>query len=732
MIGFLLISIPYQLFNGRLLIRGVSILIPHAQHIALLSFDNPVALMLTFENVESEIELVQVSQGWYSKSSVCGGASRIHFRNCVITTLFASAVDVPPVGDSTNACILELEVEMRNTSLSPHNQHAIVNVNPPSELLFISVTLTVLSCTAVLEDTSGQIFNTNGPPCDSVIRFVDVVISQQWTPYVISNFNFSSSTIYYTPIAPVSVVQLGSLRNSSVGFISCNVTVVQNSTTFLQSPAALLLSLSGEMSESSVTLRNSSFVVKRNRSSGSRLELFPPLLNLSGTEESMSIISLAAEVYVERSTFVNVYSIVSQLLLLTRNNNSLTMIDGCGNLWCPDSSSGVISGGIGVGCIRHLSSAAMVNVSTPLPAWLSIERCATTKSASLTLSSAETKSPIQESTTLTVRPTASLLLSSGTPTLQQLTTFPSSAEPPVVVQAAAVAIVAPLAGALLATSVAGVIQRSTIAIRFSDCTTSESRLSGQVVNELPPARGEHMAVSENPTRLSFGPAEGAMYRGAAVGNLLIFVGLALVIVPSVRIRSRCKKKSSQVPFSTSMAQLQLPGRAYVVYCVLLQPTITAATGVLLLGLSGPDIALAVVVLAALLILAVWPVWRVHEGCQHLVRCEVRPLGSGVVEYFVGRCVTWVPNSTAPAAYDLKPFDETFVEAANFSKQYSSFFGRVRSGLFCEVFFAFGFLWSMITGVVGALDPTDPNSCQAAQVTLVVVAALSLTSLVAVR
>ncbi|CUG87270.1 transmembrane protein, putative [Bodo saltans] len=77
-------------------------------------------------------------------------------------------------------------------------------------------------------------------------------------------------------------------------------------------------------------------------------------------------------------------------------------------------------------------------------------------------------------------------------------------------------------------------------------------------------------------------------------------------------------------------------------------------------------------------------------------------------------------------------DETVEGAKAFAQQYDTLIGRVSSGMLRELYFVFGCLWSVVSSVVGALDPEDPPSCKAAQITLLVLAVVSLLSLVAVQ
>jgi hypothetical protein len=322
----------------------------------------------------------------------------------------------------------------------------------------------------------------------------------------------------------------------------------------------------------------------------------------------------------------------------------------------------------------------------------------------------------------------------------QLVAVPDLLLPPAVVQALAVGVVAPVAGLALATSVAGVIQRNTVALRFSRCNSGDNVPQEQgpspPLGAGVPRRGESMAVSENPTRLSLGDREGAMYRGAAVGNALLLAAVCVLIVPVVFGYSRCEAKPLAI--GASLAKLRLPGRAFVALGILLQPTVTAAAGLLLLGpLSAGDAALSAVVLSALALLVAAPAWAVHRGCRQLVTARGVPLSGGAAGYIAGRRVTWVPRSLLPHTSSVENrgtwmLANSVAGAEQFSEQFNTLIGRVNSGVWREQFFLFGCLWSVITGVVGALDPDDFTSCRAAQVTMVAVPALSLVVLLAVR
>ncbi|CUI14719.1 membrane-associated protein, putative, partial [Bodo saltans] len=264
--------------------------------------------------------------------------------------------------------------------------------------------------------------------------------------------------------------------------------------------------------------------------------------------------------------------------------------------------------------------------------------------------------------------------------------------PPVVVQALVVAAAAPLASVALSASVAGVLQRNFVALKFSGCASSDARS-----NDIEPQRRQFMSVSENPTRLSFGVSAGAMYRGAAVGNMMLLAAAGALIVPVGLVYSRCKKQdagSAPPTLAFSLGQLRLPGRAFVVLAVLLQPTVTAAAGLLMISpLLVGDIVLTVVTMGVLLMIVGAPAWAVLRGCRVLVTAIDIPFRGGVVDYIAGRRVAWIPRSTLPlrSSGDWL-LDRSVAGAECFALQFNSFIGRVGSGAWRELYFLFGRGW----------------------------------------
>jgi hypothetical protein len=357
---------------------------------------------------------------------------------------------------------------------------------------------------------------------------------------------------------------------------------------------------------------------------------------------------------------------------------------------------------------------------------------------------------------------------------------PPSAETQVVVpqalQVVSVALMAPLAAATLTTSVAGVVQRGTLAVRFSHCPAPPPTNDDDAGRRSFAPRGSVMTISESPTRLTFGVMEGSMYRGAVVGNLAILTSALLLIVPIVWVRSRFRISAcaTTLTFGSVMASLKLPGRWFTIYSVLLQPTMTAVTGCLFITNHDimSDTILPVIAFAAMLVPAGAAMWTVRRGCNRLVthvRVAVphpqRPTNQRgaltVLRFIADRHGVWVPAPSLkrrsqvpqcpPTSSDTDGvsllssntatsmerggwfgLDKSISGAQLFASQFDTLIGRVRSGALSEGFFLFGFVWSVVSGVAGSLDPNDRPSCVAAQFLLLAVAAGSLISMLVIR
>ncbi|CUG92842.1 membrane-associated protein, putative, partial [Bodo saltans] len=207
-VGITTVANPYPFFNGTIIVRGVSITTTSASNSPLFNLDNPTVATLMFDGVDSVVGIVSISQGFNQKSVVCGSV-HILLDNCDINSTFDSAVVVPLAREiATLDCALALDVQAHNVTFSPRNHRTLVSVsNPPLLLLTISIKLTVRACKIVLQDASYQVLAivANTTAVNSMIQLINTEIVLQWTPYVESNFNFSSRTVYFTEIAPVSI-----------------------------------------------------------------------------------------------------------------------------------------------------------------------------------------------------------------------------------------------------------------------------------------------------------------------------------------------------------------------------------------------------------------------------------------------------------------------------------------------------------------------------------------------
>ncbi|CUG26363.1 membrane-associated protein, putative [Bodo saltans] len=217
-----------------------------------------------------------------------------------------------------------------------------------------------------------------------------------------------------------------------------------------------------------------------------------------------------------------------------------------------------------------------------------------------------------------------------------------------------------------------------------------------------------------------------MFRGAAVGSTALLAAACFAVIPVAALYRHFSERRSQVggsresSISSALARLRLPGRVFVVYSVLLQPTATACAGLLMLALSGGDIVLAVIVALLWFGVLLWFVWAVQCGCSRLVTARIIELsvGGGVLDFVVERRNDRVPQSHLHAddvslctepKWLLHPSHEG---AEHFAHQFSVLISSVGGGPWREQYYCFGCLWSVATGVVGALEweRTKPSRC----------------------
>ncbi|CUG88035.1 transmembrane protein, putative, partial [Bodo saltans] len=561
--------------------------------------------------------------------------------------------------------------------------------------------------------------------CKSFISTPPFSVVFRITPPLVTNESGGGPSIQNSVSQSLSSV----MRHASyttVSIDSSEFISFQNSTVLYTSqPPIFLLDVSGVFLESVVRISNTA--VMSSLVNGNTAAYTPPTVMQLSTLQSSKVV-------VVRATLVNILALLRVSNISSPlDNDVMVSIDVCSR-WCTNAASRALP--------LNCTDFTQVNIlnDTVMPAWLDVEilHSACTRSLSQSFSRTITSTrrlSLSRPITTTERnhmTTSATRILTPTVTIPLLSTIEPHVEQPVIVQAIAVGAVAPLAGAVLATGAAGVIQRSSVALRFTNCAWKEAH--EKEINSEPP-RGEFMAVSENPTRLSFGSKEGAMYRGATVGNTSILIAVCALVLPLGLLHLRLRRRLHNL--GASLGGLRLPGRVFVVYAVLLHPTVTAGAGLMMLHLSIADVVLAVIAFLFLSLLAMWFAWAVYRGCSKLViaapdgRCN-----AGLMDYIAGRRIIWIPRKPQlPGTTSNRTWllEESIDGAVCFAEQFDALIGRINAGgTYRALYFLMGCLWSVVTGVVGALSPNEPTSCLAAQVTLIIVPSLSMISIVIVQ
>ncbi|CUG09365.1 GPI-anchored surface protein, putative, partial [Bodo saltans] len=562
---------------------------------------------------------------------------------------------------------------------------------------------------------------------NSSIVFEDSVVYQTWETYV---------SYFGTVTPPVPLIQ-ADLNKTSIVITRCNIFVQQTSSP-IDPAVALLLSVSNSMTTSSLHFVNSSITVATNITSP--LRTFPISINAMSSSNitviNTTLTNLLALVQLRntssplnRNAIVDVgcsnswctpvdnrpCAPVALRYVLTTAPPPDVVVAVCSHSWSGSAAGYSVTSSSTQNTQPPSLSFSYSTSSTEPRGTASVANSATIAKDAVSLFLSMTASEIIKSSTVSVllsvtanesiNASPSVAASVSISTSRQNNSISSSTSPstynwsatesklapfiavndllpPAAVQAFVVAAAAPLASVALSTSVAGVLQRNFIALRFSGCASSDtSEPNGDIDGHQ---RGQFMSVSENPTRLSFGVSAGAMYRGAAAGNMLLFAAACALIVPLGLVYSRCEKKdagSAPRTLATSLGKLRLPGRAFVVPAVLLQPTVTAAAGLLMLSpLLAGDVVLSVVTMGVLVLLVGAPAWVVLRGCRVLVTAVDIPFRGGVVDYIAGRRVAWVPQSGLPLTGGGSwLLDRSVAGAECFALQFNSFICRVGSG-----------------------------------------------------
>ncbi|CUI14609.1 membrane-associated protein, putative [Bodo saltans] len=721
------VSVSYPQFAGDISARNCSF-VGEDDFVAIFDFSDLKRTTIALESVSVLsflLNVVRVNTLSFDISEITAvprslTISRSYLASASSLITFG-IVDTPNYRDVWNTVVIRhsnITIPALRELLSIEIDGSAVSlVAPPlgSHLVHLAMNFTLHRCVVSLASNTASLLAVLGPEgsatqapfpiiSNSTVRFEGVVIEQLWQAKLYMGYVFPA----------VSVIHLKNVSNTTIAFIACDVSVRQVSPASAVLRTALLLEIHGMFLHSSIVFERSSFAVdtRGNFTAPSALQM--PIIAFSSDVISTTIGIVA-------SNFTNIPIITSgaQLANLHRSTSAVFMV-GCHNRWCPKQQPSS-SNCMGLSIDNVYNKTEFVGSSAV------VTHCTST---SYTFTQ-----PKSNTSMVTLTPSVShsleFVLATPVPILSR-----TLAAAPAATQIFTVAIAAPLASAVLATSVAGVIQRSTVVLQFSTCTLDGDETR---VYALPP-RGQQLAINENPTRLSFGYATGSMYRGGAVGNSALLVGVCVAVIPAVALYHRFSQSNDDSPksISCSLARLRLPSRVFVVLSVLLQPTATACAGLLFLALSAGDVVLAVAAALLWFCVILWFVWAVQHGCSKLVvACMKPPRDDGAFDFILERPNDWVPqphltDATAPSTKLKWIMDASEKGAKHFALQFSVLIAPVGKGTYRQQYYCFGCLWSVITGVVGALDPSAASSCQLAQVTLVAVAALSLVSLVAIR
>lgn len=309
-------------------------------------------------------------------------------------------------------------------------------------------------------------------------------------------------------------------------------------------------------------------------------------------------------------------------------------------------------------------------------------------------------------------------------------------------------VAAPLASA------AASIQVSLLQLQLSFCEFSDAA---------------SLSIAESPTRLQFGATLGAPFRGGIIGNELLMVA-ALILGHIVSAAHHVLRRTETVFFSQAL--LRLPGRCFVVFAFLLQPTI--ACGVALLKMptaSVGDYVLGVFALVSQTGVIAYTLWRTSTFIPFLKPLRNAP--QGWLDVLVGRRTYWVASSGErdQQLHEAKEEEEASLVIPRHAPLYKKFGVRLPSlpvtrlndsdddeddeelrgparVAFLEAnryeyltgrtapkrhwYFAVDFLYSVAFGVISGLRPSTPDGCFNAQVGLTVVSALQFALVLLLR
>ncbi|CUG88033.1 transmembrane protein, putative [Bodo saltans] len=799
----------FPAFNGTVLVQNSSLL-GSTSTLSIFQLTGVLFLSLHLIGVNSTGAVIYVTPSIAEATRIS-----INVVGCFVASTSGPFATLSYVDGAPSSHVPLYKISIINTYVDLSNSGSGIKIQSSvSTRIQIVVTTSVV----LLGNNAAYLFQLM-PNGASGISFVRPILNGSTLQF--RGVQFVQQWIYFTTLAEFTVasaISVYGVVNSTIEFNSCTFTTQQLIASHTSNPPpALLLAVSGSFNLSTLLWYDTITQVLPIGTGAEVLQ--PPALTIGYINSSL--------LQFRDSTFTN-FLAVGQLTQPSEStlNSNATIDIGCNTRWCKTfNASNTLS-----------SSCALITPQTfcndtDIPPWITFtvlnSTCTlqTTLTGSMSTPNSLTKSATVGNTrgptvniTATQRSAAhhglssslsntnvrtqsqsdSSLYTSPTATILPIAFAASPPEQPVVVQAVVVGAVAPLAGGVLSTSAAGVIQRSNVALRFSNCAWSAAAPPSASPQQTT-TRGQYMSVSENPTRLAFGPDEGAMYRGGAVGNMILLVVVCLLVVPVGLIhfhvtKAKSIEKGNAASLGHSLGALRLPGRALVPFSVLLQPTVTAAAGLLMVsstsspsdivtsvvvlcilcliaawpawavlrgcrllgnqrvtaaaGLlmvsstsSPSDIVTSVVVLCILCLIAAWPAWAVLRGCRLLVTAVDVPFVGGVKDYIAGRRVAWVPRPSLPqkSTNNIKLgdsrtwlLDHSVSGAECFALQFDPLIGRVHSGVFRELYVLTGYVWSVATGIVAALSPDDPSSCRIAQIALIVIPAASLASLVIIH
>jgi hypothetical protein len=630
---------PYPYFSGTISVHNMSFGPKTASRgLVLFRFVDPVALVIVFHDLQSETELVTIVSEFLAPSGVGARlAARVEFWNCTVspfpTLTFYSVMTSPSsgAGVTPGSGMTGLEVYARSSSFAPGNEFLpafnVDNRNRPMLL-----TLYFTDCTFLLINTAVQVLTvTNTNMTNATISIVRSAFVQQWTPLQVFKFNFSTGTTYYLPSPSVSPIVFDAnspLDACAITFASCNVTSYQiaNASTPSASSvpaaaagtlspgvAAIFLTVSGLLQNSTVTLRDTNITVMWNRSA--TVPLAAVALNISAGRGSL--------VSFRRSTFLNIST--AMVLSLTTGwttDDATNMISVCETTSC-----GAICRPVSVH--SPPASFALIGGSEPSSATLQLHGCTLSPSnmlsRSVLLTLSQSKHRFHDSHTVLTE-TRSLVRNDCPIAVQPASTVAVS-----VVAYSAIATSTSVSAALARGAVPA-LQRANAALRFAAKCNSDS--TGEAADD----DAMLSSFADNPIQLSIAISSiNDQYdhaAGAVVGNtaLLIVVGGVSHLVGRIRISARLDDRSVDdalllgrlCSLRTLLAVLPsslLPGAVALPYTTLMQPTVSGCVVLLVGGAGRGSAALGAVFLALWVSVPMYFCWEIVWRYRGLLRAE---------------------------------------------------------------------------------------------------------------